>query len=78
MDLGTLRRAVLVAMINVGSIINERVSPPTSADARGRSKKFIKMASPKIPKIMEGTAARLLMFISIKLIKGFFRENSSK
>ena len=44
----------------------------------GTWKKLIKMAKPNKPKIIEGTAAKLLMLTSIKSVQRFLGANSSR
>ena len=53
------------------------MAPSTGMD-RGIPKKFIKIARPNNPKIIEGTAAKLFIFTSIKSVHLFFGANSSK
>ncbi len=65
-------------MITVGSVISASTMPPTSGAERGRPKKFRKTASPSRPKTMDGTAARLLMFTSMKSFSRFRGANSSR
>ena len=71
-DGGTLFKDALAAMIMVGRVIKVRTSPPTIGVERGRPKKFIKTARPKRPNMIEGTAARLLMLISIRSVSLLF------
>ena len=53
--------------------------PPTRGADLGISKKFRKIASPNNPKIIDGTAARLFIFTSIKSTNLLsFGANSSK
>src|SRR3712207_8795210 len=52
--------------------------PPTSGAERGMPKKFRNTARPSRPKTMEGTAARLLMFTSIRSVQRFLGANSSR
>ena len=44
----------------------------------GNPAKLIKIAKPRMPKTIEGTAARLEMFTSIRSVNQFFGANSSK
>ena len=77
-DGGTAFMAALLAMIMVGSVIKVSTMPPTKGADRGKPNKLIIMAKPSKPKTMEGTAARLLILISIMSVKRFFGANSSK
>jgi hypothetical protein len=61
----------------VGSTISASTMPPTSGAERGRPKKFRNTERPSKPKTIEGTAARLLMLISIRSVQRFFGANSS-
>ncbi len=47
------------AMTIVGKVINPKVKPPTKGADLGTSKKLRKIARPRSPKTIEGTAARL-------------------
>ena len=51
--------------------------PPTKAVDLGSSV-FNKMPNPSNPNTIDGTAARLLIFISIKSVNLFLLENSSR
>ena len=65
-DGGTAAKAAREAMIMVGKVIMESTNPPTKGEERGRPKKLIKIANPSTPKMIDGTAAKLLILISIK------------
>ena len=52
--------------------------PPTKAVDLGSSNVFNKMPNPSNPNTIDGTAARLLIFISIKSVNLFLLENSSR
>ena len=66
-------------MIIVGSVISVKTSPPTKGADLGTPKTLIYTAKPKIPNTIDGTAAKLLIFISIMSIHQlFFGANSSK
>ena len=52
--------------------------PPTSGTDRGMPKKPRKTASPSRPKMIDGTAARLLMLTSMISVNLFFGANSSR
>ena len=76
---GTDFSAALLEIIIVGSVIKERTIPPTSGADLGIPKKFKNIAKPNRPNIIEGTAARLFIFTSIKSTNLlFFGANSSK
>ena len=66
-----------VAIIIVGSVIRARTIPPTIGADLGRCITFKKIARPSRPKIIDGTAARLLIF-SIKSVNLFLGANSSR
>ena len=63
---GTDLIAALDAITIVGKVMSAKVSPPTSGADLGRLKKLRNIANPKRPKTIDGTAARLLMFVSIR------------
>ena len=48
--------------------------PPTIGADLGKFMRFKKIANPKRPKIIDGTAARLLMLTSIKSVNLFFGQ----
>ena len=76
---GTDFRAALLEIIIVGRVIKDKTIPPTSGADLGIPKKFKNIANPNKPNIIEGTAARLLIFTSTKSINLlFFGANSSK
>ena len=52
--------------------------PPTKGAERGIPKIFRNIAKPNRPKIMEGTAAKLLMLTSIKCVQRLRGANSSR
>jgi hypothetical protein len=62
----------------VGKVINDKTIPPTKDVDLGKPKKFNNIPRPSKPKIIEGTAARLLIFISIKSVNFPGFENSSR
>src|SRR3546814_9152700 len=65
MDGGTDLMALRPAMTMTGSVIRASVSPPTSGADRGMCMKLRNTARPSRPKMIEGTAARLLIETSI-------------
>ena len=67
-----------VAMLIVGNVIRVMTSAPTIGADWGRPAKLMKMARPRIPNTMEGTAARFEMFTSITSVIQFFGANSSR
>ena len=75
-DGGTDLIAALLEIIIVGKVINVRTKPPTSGTERGTSKKLMKTAKPNNPKIIDGTAARLLILTSMKLVHLLRSANS--
>jgi len=77
-DGGTAFTEARVTMIMVGSVISASTSPPTRGAERGIARKLIKNARPSRPKMIDGTAARLLMLTSIRSIQRFFGANSSR
>jgi hypothetical protein len=62
----------------VGSVIRVSTIPPVRDDDLGIPKKFKKMARPRRPNIIDGTAARLLIFTSIISVRRFSGANSSR
>ena len=72
MEGGTDLIAARLEIIIVGNVINVSTRPPTSGTERGTPKKLMNIAKPSKPKIIEGTAARLLTFTSIKSVHLFF------
>ena len=78
MEGGTEVSAARLLMITVGRVITVSTSPPTSGAERGRPKKFRNTASPNRPNTIEGTAARLLMLISIRSVHRLRGANSSR
>ena len=65
-------------MIIVGNVIIPRTIPPTNGIDLGIPKTPIKIANPKIPNTTEGTAAKLLIFISIISVILFLGAKPSK
>ena len=78
MEGGTLLIAARLEMMIVGNVIKASTSPPTTGTERGIPNRLINTARPSRPKMMEGTAARLLMFTSIKSVSLFCGANSSR
>ena len=62
----------------VGNVINDNTKPPTNGIDLGIPKKLIKTAKPNKPNIIDGTAARLFIFTSIKSVMRFFTAKFSK
>ena len=63
-----------LAMMIVGRVISARAPcRPPAARERGSPKIFRKTARPRSPKTMEGTAARLLMLISMRSVHAVLR-----
>ena len=62
----------------VGSVISVITSAPTSEDDCGSPAKLMKIARPRMPKTMDGTAARFEMLTSIRSVQRFFGANSSR
>ena len=62
----------------VGKVIKDNTIPPTKGADRGKVKKLMNTAKPNKPNTIEGTAARLLMLISMKSMNRFFGANSSR
>ena len=77
-DGGTALIAARLEIITVGSVISVSTSPPSTGAERGISKKLMNTASPSRPKMIDGTAARLLMFTSMKSVQRFCAANSSR
>ena len=75
---GTAAMEERAAMITVGSVIRASTIPPTRGAERGKPKKFKNTARPRRPKTIEGTAARLFIFTSMKSFNLFFLANTSK
>ena len=65
-------------MMMVGSVSSVSTSPPTSGAERGMPKKFRNTARPSRPKTIDGTAARLLMFTSMRSVQRLRGANSSR
>ena len=76
-----IRRARIearVAMITVGRVLSEITSAPTMLEDCGSPAKLMKMARPRMPKTIEGTAARFATLTSIRSVQRFFGANSSR
>ena len=67
-----------VAIIIVGNVINAKTIPPTIGADLGKCMIFRKIANPRSPKIIEGTAARLLILTSKNSVNLFFGASSSR
>ena len=78
MEGGTAFKHERLEIIIVGSVISVSTSPPTKGTERGMPNKFRNIARPSRPKITEGTAAKLLMFTSIKSVIRFLGAYSSR
>ena len=70
--------AALEDIIIVGKVIIAKTIPPIKGMDLGIPKTPINIANPKIPKTTEGTAAKLLIFISIISVILFFGAKPSK
>ena len=77
-DGGTDLIALRPAMTITGMVISASVSPPTRGAERGRFMTLRNTARPSRPKMIEGTAARLLMLTSIASVQRFRGANSSR
>jgi hypothetical protein len=64
---GTAVNAARDAMMITGSVIKLSTSPPTSGAERGNPNALMNSARPSKPNTIDGTAARLLMFTSIRV-----------
>ena len=62
----------------VGKVIKVSTRPPTRGADLGIPKKFMNTARPSKPNTMDGTAARLLMFTSMKSVIRFLGAISSR
>ena len=62
----------------VGNVIKDSVIPPTKDVDLGSPKTLRSIPNPNRPKTIDGTAAKLLILISIISVKVFFGANSSK
>ena len=58
--------------------MSAKVNPPTSGADLGSSKKFRKIANPSKPNTIDGTAARLLILVSIISENLFFDATFSR
>ena len=65
-------------MMMVGSVIRLITSAPTKDDDCAKPAKLIKIARPKMPNTIDGTAARFEMFTSIASVQRFLGANSSR
>ena len=65
-------------MMMVGKVIKVSTNPPTMGADCGRCAKLMKIARPRIPNTMDGTAARLEMFTSIRSVTQVCGANSSR
>ena len=68
----------LQAIIIVGKVIKDKVIPPTKGVDLGNWNTANKIPKPKRPNTIDGTAAKLLIFTSIKSVNLFLGANSSK
>ena len=75
---GTAFNAALVAIIIVGAVMSASVIPPTSGAERGSPNQPMNTDKASRPNTTEGTAARLLMFTSMKSFTLLLLANSSK
>ena len=66
------------AIMITGSVNKVRTRPPTSGAERGNDIQLMKTARPSSPKTIDGTAARLLIFTSIRSDQRFLGANSSR
>ena len=62
----------------VHAFMDGRDTPPTSGADCGKCMNWINTARPRMPKTMEGTAARFEMLTSIRSVKRFCGANSSR
>ena len=77
-DCGTAVSAARDAMITTGRISNASTSPPTTGADRGSPNAPRNTAAPNRPNTIDGTAARLLIFTSIRPVTRFRGANSSR
>ena len=77
-DGGTALIALRLAMTITGIVISASVMPPTSGAERGRPKVWRNTARPSRPKMIEGTAARLLIETSMRSVQRFRGAYSSR
>ena len=77
-DGGTDFSAARVEMMIVGSVISVSTSPPTMGADCGSPAKLMKIARPRMPKTIDGTAARFEMLTSMRSVSRFFGANSSR
>ena len=77
-DGGTALMALRPAITMTGIVISAKVMPPTSGADRGMPHMPRNTASPSNPKIIEGTAARLLIDTSIRSVHRFLGAYSSR
>src|SRR5690606_11795719 len=78
MDGGTLLMAARLEIMMVGRVIRVSTRPPTTGTERGMPNRLMNTARPSRPKMIEGTAAKLLMLTSIKSVSLFWGANSSR
>ena len=70
--------ALRPAMTITGMVISASVIPPTRGADRGKFIMFRNTAKPSRPKMIEGTAARLLIETSIMSVQRFRGAYSSR
>ena len=75
---GTAFIAARLEIIIVGKVINAKTNPPIKGIDLGIPNRLINIAKPSIPNTTEGTAARLLILISISSVNLFLGANSSR
>ena len=75
---GTAFKEARAAIIIVGSVIKDKVIPPTKGVDLGKLNTANKTPKPKRPKTIDGTAAKLFILTSIKSVNLFLGANSSK
>ena len=75
---GTALIALRPEITITGMVISASVMPPTSEDERGRCSVLMNTARPRSPKMIEGTAARLLIETSTQSIHQVRGANSSR
>ena len=77
-DGGTDVSAAREAMMMTGNVMRLKTRPPTSGADRGRPKALMNSAKPSRPNTIDGTAARLLMFTSMRSVQRLRGANSSR
>ena len=75
---GTALIALRLAMTITGIVISASVSPPTSGLAWQMPNQLMNTASASRPKMIDGTAARLLIDTSMRSVQRFFGAYSSR